>query len=165
MNHGEDLHWSLLFDMIKKTLHEFRTGVMTISVRLILFGILILAAHPVPADDPSNLHIQGVIQQQLKAFNADDYPAAYRYASKHIQSKFALDEFKAMVQTGYPQIARSLRTSFGDFTYSEDRVHAVAHVDVTGVDHVTVQARYRMVMEDGAWKIDGVVLYDRTRPI
>jgi hypothetical protein len=129
-----------------------------------LLGFLIFAVNPVLADDSSRL-IQGVIQQQLKAFNTDDYPAAYRYASKHIQSKFALDEFKAMVQTGYPQIARSLRNSFGDITYSEDRAHAVAHVDVTGVDHVTVQARYRMVMEDGVWKIDGVMLYDRTRPI
>jgi hypothetical protein len=76
-----------------------------------------------------------------------------------------LDEFKAMVQTGYPQIARSLRTSFGNIAFSEDGTHAVAYVDVTGVDHVTVQARYRMVLEDGAWKIDGVMLYDRTTPI
>jgi hypothetical protein len=76
-----------------------------------------------------------------------------------------LDEFEAMVRTGYPQIARSLRTSFGDITFSEDRMNAAARVEVTGADHVTVQARYRMVMEDGSWKIDGVMLYERTRPI
>jgi len=132
---------------------------------VILLGFLIFTAGSILAEDPSSLLIQGVIEQQLKAFNADDYPSAYRYASKHIQSKFALDEFKAMVQTGYPQIARSLRTSFGDITFSEDSVHAVAHVDVTGADHVTVQAQYRMVLEDGSWKIDGVMLYDRTTPI
>jgi hypothetical protein len=136
-----------------------------LQASITLLGFLIFAVNPVLAEDPSSLNIQGVIQQQLKAFNADDYPAAYRYASKHIQTKFMLDEFKAMVRTGYPQIARSLRTSFGGITYSEDGTRAVAQVDVTGVDHVTVQAQYRMVMEDGAWKIDGVMLYDRTRPI
>jgi hypothetical protein len=135
------------------------------GLSIILLGFLIFTASPVLAEDPSSLHIQGVIQQQLKAFNADDYPAAYRYASKHIQSKFALDEFKAMVQTGYPQIARSLRTSFGEIAFSEGRTHAVAHVDVTGADHVTVQARYRMVLEDGSWKIDGVILQGRTNPV
>jgi hypothetical protein len=36
---------------------------------------------------------------------------------------------------------------------------------VTGTDLVTVRARYRMVMEDGSWKIDGVILFDRTTPI
>ena len=147
--------------------HPMRSNVLWLHLQVFitLLGFLIFAAHPVLADDPSGLLIQGVIQQQLKAFNADDYPAAYRYASNHIRAKFTLDEFIAMVRTGYPQIARSLRTSFGDITYSEDRAHAEAHVDVTGVDHVTVQARYRMVMEDGAWKIDGVMLYDRTTPI
>lgn len=161
----EDLHWGSMFYMIKKTLHEYRPGVITILVGLIPFGILILAAHPLLADDPSSLLIQGAIEQQLKAFNADDYPAAYGFASKHIQSKFALDEFKAMVRTGYPQIARSLRTSFGDITFLEDKMRAMARVEVTGADHVTVQAQYRMVLEDGSWKIDGVMLYDRTTPI
>jgi len=131
---------------------------------VILLGFLLFTASPVFADDPSRL-IQGVIQEQLKAFNADDYPAAYRYASKHIRAKFMLDEFEAMVRTGYPQIARSLRASFGDISLSEDKRHAVSRVEVTGADHVTVQAQYRMVLEDGGWKIDGVMLSDRTTPI
>ncbi|MBI3812322.1 MAG: DUF4864 domain-containing protein [Nitrospirae bacterium] len=129
-----------------------------------LLGLLIFAAGPVHADDPAGRLIQGVIQQQLKAFNADDYPAAYRQASKHIRDKFTLDEFSAMVRTGYPQIARSLRAVFGEIRVSDDRLHATAPVDVTGTDHVTIRVRYRMVLEDD-WKIDGVMLYDRTVPI
>jgi Domain of unknown function (DUF4864) len=131
---------------------------------VILIGILILAVHPVLADDLNSRSLQEVIQEQLKAFNADDYPGAYRYASRHIQDKFSLEEFRAMVRSGYPQIARSLRNSFGVIVYSEDRLHASARVDVTGVDHVTVRAEYRMVMEDGRWKIDGVILLGRTTP-
>lgn len=130
---------------------------------LLLFGFLVFKAGPVIADDPG-LFVRGVIQQQLKAFNADDYPAAYRFASKHIQSEFSSDEFKAMVQTGYPQIARSKRTSFGDIAFSEGGTRAVVRVDVTGVDLVTVRAQYRMVLENGSWKIDGVIIYDRTAP-
>jgi len=132
---------------------------------IILLGFLILAVNPVLADDPASRSLQEVIRQQLTAFNADDYPKAYGYASRHIQDKFSLEEFKAMVRTGYPQIAQSLRTSFGDIAYSEDKLHASAQVDVTGVDHVTVRAEYRMVMEDGRWKIDGVVLLGRDTPI
>jgi hypothetical protein len=129
-----------------------------------LVGFLILTASPVHADEPAGRLIQGVIQQQLKAFSADDYPAAYRQASKHIQDKFTLDEFRAMVRTGYPQIAKSLRAVFGEVRYSDDRLHATAQADVTGTDLVTVRVRYRMVLEDD-WKIDGVMLYDRTVPI
>jgi hypothetical protein len=132
---------------------------------LTLLGLLIFTVSPVLADDPSGPLIQGVIHQQLKAFSADDYPAAYRHASKHVQDKFTLDEFKAMVRTGYPQIAKSIRAVFGEIRYSDDRLHATAQVDVTGTDLVTVRVRYRMVMEDGSWKIDGVILFDRTTPI
>jgi hypothetical protein len=142
----------------------------TVSRRLkralpLLIGFLIFTAGPVHADDPLGLLIQGVIQQQLKAFNADDYPSAYQYASKHIQSKFTLDEFEAMVRTGYPQIAKSIRTVFGGISYSTDRLHATVQVDVTGADRVTVRAQYRMVLEKGNWKIDGVMLLDRSTPI
>lgn len=132
--------------------------------RLFLIGLLILAVRPVLADDPSGQPIREVIHQQLNAFNADDYAAAYRLASRRIQYKFTLDEFKAMVRTGYPQIARSLRTAFGGISYSEDKVHATARLDVTGVDLVTVRAEYRMVLENGHWKIDGVALLGRTTP-
>jgi hypothetical protein len=52
-----------------------------VSVHLILIGVLILAVRPVLADDPSGQPIREVIQQQLNAFNADDYAAVYRLAS------------------------------------------------------------------------------------
>ncbi|HEY5595176.1 MAG TPA: DUF4864 domain-containing protein [Nitrospiria bacterium] len=136
-----------------------------IVFRLILFVFLMFGAGPAHADDPSNPLIRGVIQQQQKAFNADDYPSAYRHASKNIQAKFTLDEFRALVRTGYPQIAKSIRTAFGEIRYSDDRLHATAQVDVTGADLVTVRARYRMILEEGHWKIDGVMLFDRTTPI
>jgi Domain of unknown function (DUF4864) len=142
-----------------------RSYLLRAPLSVTLLGFLMLAVHPVLAEDPLSQSLQEAIQQQLKAFNADDYPGAYRYASRHIRDKFTLDEFKAMVRTGYPQIARSLRTSFGDIAYSEDKDHATARVDVTGVDLVTVRAQYRMVFEDGSWKIDGVVLLGRTTPI
>ena len=38
-------------------------------------------------------------------------------------------------------------------------------VMVTGLDRITVTANYRMVWEDGKWKIDGVVMTEERMPI
>src|SRR5215210_5453928 len=48
-----------------------------------------------------------VVRRQLDAFNRDDYRAAYRVAAPEIQAQFPLAEFRRMVESGYPQIARS----------------------------------------------------------
>jgi hypothetical protein len=132
---------------------------------LLLIGFLTFSGNSTLADDSAGLLIRDVIQRQLKAFNADNYPAAYQFASRHIQNKFTLEEFEEMVRTGFPQIAKSIRTTFGGIGYSTDRLHATAQVDVTGADRVTVRGQYRMVLEKGNWKIDGVMLLDRSTPI
>src|ERR1700752_512690 len=91
--------------------------------------------------------IRSVIQQQLDAFNREDYAAAYLFASRHIRTKFSRPEFEVMVKNGYPQIARSLRVVFNAISFSESN-RAVAGVTITGKDRVTVTASYRMVLED-----------------
>lgn len=115
--------------------------------------------------NPQEQEIQSVIQQQLDAFNRKDYDTAYSFASRHIQTKFSRPEFEEMVKDGYPQIARSRRAVFEKITFSETENRAMATVTITGLDRITITANYRMVREDGKWKIDGVMMIHERIPI
>jgi len=106
-----------------------------------------------------------VIQQQLNAFNRDDYDTAYSFASRHIQAKFSRSEFEQMVKTGYRQIARSRRAVFDKIAFSDAENRAMASVTITGLDRITITANYRMVREDGKWKTDGVMMTSERTPI
>lgn len=116
------------------------------------------------AAEPSEL-IQAVIQNQMKAFNDDDYTAAYAFAAESIRERFSKERFEAMVRAGYPQIAKSSRAVFGEIALSKDKQAAVATVRVTGKDHVTVVAQYQMLLENREWKIGGVMILEESRPI
>lgn len=135
-----------------------------ITTHLIALWLLIFTSDPAKAADSSISHIKSVIQQQLKAFNEDDYDAAYQYASRHIQSVFSRTEFETMVRTGYPQIAKSRKKSFGEITLSDKSTRAIAIVRVTGVDRITVIAQYKTVLEEGTWKINGVMILEQITP-
>jgi len=109
--------------------------------------------------------IRSVIQQQLNAFNREDYDTAYFFASRHIQTKFSRPEFEQMVKTEYRQIARSRQAVFDKIIFSGVEDHAVATVTITGADRITITANYRMTLEDGRWKIDGVMIISQRMPI
>jgi hypothetical protein len=95
-----------------------------------------------------------VIRLQLDAFNRGDYRAAYRFASPEIQAQFPLTEFRRMVQTGYPQIARSRKAVFGAPEARGGQVNVP--VTVTGQDGVTVRVLYMMRHIRGGWRVAGV---------
>lgn len=131
----------------------------------LLFWLSLSVVAPLQSDTPAE-GIKSVIREQMKAFNEEDYRAAYRFASRGIKERLSLERFEAMVRTGYPQIAKSRAAAFGEITLLEGGARAFAIVHVTGADHVTVKARYLMVLdEEGGWKIDGVVLLEEIRPV
>ncbi|MCG3112113.1 MAG: DUF4864 domain-containing protein [Candidatus Manganitrophus sp. SB1] len=131
---------------------------------LSLFSLSLFPAHPSAAADPTDL-IQSVIRQQMKAFNEDDYATARTFASEGLRQRFSKERFEKMVKSGYPQIAKSHLVSFGEILFSDDTQAAVATVHVTGKDRVTVIARYLMVLEGNAWKINGVMILEEIQPI
>lgn len=136
-----------------------------IAVRLMVLCLILFHACPVvAAAEPADL-IQSVVQRQMKAFNENDYPTAYTFASESIRRRFSKERFENMVKSGYPQIAKSHLVSFGEITLSGDKQAAVAIVHVTGKDRVTVIARYEMVLEEAGWKIGGVMILEESRPI
>lgn len=137
---------------------------MTGARLMVLFCFVLFPMQSATATDPIDL-IQSVIQQQLKAFNADDYATAQTFASEGIRQRFSEERFEKMVRSGYPQIAKSHLISFGEILFSDDRQAAVATAHVTGKDRVTVIARYLMVLEGDGWKINGVMILEEFQPI
>lgn len=137
-------------------------------MRIVRWWMLLLLVFfpiaPAGAAEPAGL-IQSVIQRQMKAFNEDDYRAAYAFASGSIRRRFSTERFEKMVKSGYPQIAKSHLVSFGEITLTNDKQAAVAVVHVTGKDRVTVIAEYQMVLEEGEWKIGGVTILEEMKTI
>ncbi len=110
------------------------------------------AAHLSPA--PVKQELTAVIDAQLSAFRANDYPKAYTFAAAMIRDMFPEDRFKEMVKTGYPLIADSAKAEYGlAFDTGEE---AVVNVTVESADGKRTQYQYLLKKEDGAWKINGV---------
>lgn len=101
--------------------------------------------------------IEDTIGQQLEAFKADDFGAAFDFASPMIKNIFRTPEnFGAMVRQGYPMVSRP-----GEVTYLEQREVAgaiwqkVQIVDGAGRVHVL---DYQMIQTPEGWQINGVQL-------
>ncbi len=136
-----------------------------IVASLFILFFLIFTRLPAYSFDAPIRQIKSTITQQLKAFKNNDYQPAYRFASCHIQSELSLMEFETMVRTGYPQIDKSLKISFGEMTLFDGDTRAAVIVHITGMDRTTVTTRYRMVLEEGGWKNNGVTNLRQLMPI
>ncbi len=113
--------------------------------------------------EPSSAHLStapvkqeliAVIDAQLTAFRANDYPKAYTFAAGMIREMFPVEQFETMVKTGYPLIAGSSKAEYGlAFDTGEE---AVVNVTVESADGKRLQYQYLLKKEDSAWKINGV---------
>ena len=107
-----------------------------------------------PSTDPVKQELTAVIDAQLAAFRANDYPKAYTFAAGAIQGMFSRERFEEMVKTAYPVIAGSAKAEYGlAFDTGEE---AVVNVTVENAGGKRVQYQYLLKKEDGAWKINGV---------
>ena len=124
--------------------------------RMVLALVLALMLGGAPASAQER-GIEDTITQQLEAFKADDFGAAFDFASPTIKNIFRTPEnFGAMVKQGYPMVWRP-----GEVTYLEQREIAgaiwqkVQIVDGTGRVHVL---DYQMIQTPEGWQINGVQL-------
>lgn len=110
-----------------------------------------------PADAAA---IRQVIQSQLDAFQKDDWPRAFGYASPGIQTRFVNpDVFSQMVRTGYPMVYRPKTVEFRDL--SATQYGPTQRVFVVGPDGRAYMAFYTMERQaDGSWRIDGCTLVE-----
>jgi Domain of unknown function (DUF4864) len=116
-----------------------------------LFGLHALA------DEPRNTTIEGVIQNQITAFQADDFATAFAFASPNIKGIFQTPEnFGAMVAQGYPMVYRpdavrmlELRRVAGNLW------QRVMVTDQAGRTHLL---DYMMIETADGWQINAVQL-------
>jgi hypothetical protein len=98
--------------------------------------------------------IRAVVEDQLAAFQRDDGAAAFAFASPGIQAEFGtVENFMAMVRSGYQPVYRPREVAFGDATAGDDG-RIVQRVELVGPDGVPVVALYTMEQQpDGSWRI------------
>lgn len=96
-----------------------------------------------------------VIDAQLAAFRAEDYPKAYTFAAAEIKGVLGVAEFEVMVKRGYPVIARSATAEYGLAFDTGDQ--AVVNVRVVDENGKGVEYQYVLKKEGGRWRIGGVV--------
>jgi len=128
--------------------------------RLILIVTMVLGlagavrAQTEVTPDPA---IEGVIQGQIDAFLADDFGAAFEYASPNIKTIFgSVDRFAAMVKQGYPMVHRPREVQFLELREINGALWQKILVrDGAGVYHAL---DYQMIETENGWQINGVQL-------
>ena len=133
-----------------------RTGSRRPLARVAALAAALLWLAPAPAIAQSE-PIERVIGEQIEAFLADDFEAAFGYASPGIRSMFGDPQnFGRMVRRGYPMIWRPDSFRFEDLETVDGRLRqSVSILDRQGRAWV---ADYYMVKVGDDWRIDGVTL-------
>lgn len=101
--------------------------------------------------------IRSVIGNQITAFQADDFGAAFGFASPTIKGMFGSPErFGAMVRQGYPMVHRPDEVRYLGLRQESGRqVQWVMIRDGQGRVHFL---DYEMIEAEGGWQINGVRL-------
>ncbi|WP_299929383.1 DUF4864 domain-containing protein [uncultured Pelagimonas sp.] len=102
-----------------------------------------------------NPSIENTIEQQIEAFQVNDFAKAFEYASPTIQGLFGTSEnFGAMVQNGYPMVWRPKDLRFGELRQIEGNLwQQVIVIDQAGQ---VFALDYMMVEVKGDWRIAAV---------
>ena len=104
-----------------------------------------------------------VVNDQLAAFRADDFPSAYRQATTGVQQKFTLPQFEAMVRRELR--GHGERAAGGVWLACEWKGEtALVQVFFFAGDGSVRVFLYSLISEDGGWKIGGVEELNRYRP-
>ena len=122
-----------------------------------LLTVLLCVAWILPAqsESPKNPAIEETIARQIDAFKADDFAAAFSFASDGIRQMFGTPErFGQMVQNGYPMVYRPGEINFLELREAHGGLWQTVELrDRAGLYHVLA---YEMIEVGAAWKIDAV---------
>ena len=100
---------------------------------------------------PSELY--DVVQRQLQACRANNYPSAYRQVSSSFQQHWSFSEFSGMMQTSSLRILKAERVEFGPWECRGR--HAMVEVFFVNADGTVYPCIYTLINEGDHWKIDG----------
>jgi len=144
-----------------------------------------IAAHPVPrtaeapadadapgsADappvlDPKTWHVAAgparraalaAVTAQLAAIRAGDADRAWFYQSRGLHNNFAsAQQFEQMIQRGYPEFGHCRSAVFSPVWVNKTGDQAAVIVTVLGENGRRARGFYRLIREDGGYKIAGV---------
>jgi hypothetical protein len=102
-----------------------------------------------------------VVNEQLAAMRAADFPGAYRKATSGVQQKFTLPQFEAMVRRNYAEMTAAHRVEFGAMEVQGSSAYLqVFFFSENGSARAFV---YNLVAETDGWKIGGVEEWHRYR--
>ncbi|MDP3264876.1 MAG: DUF4864 domain-containing protein [Tabrizicola sp.] len=123
-------------------------------MRIGLFALLTAMHFALPAAAQEK-PIQDTIQNQLNAFQADDFATAFTFASPNIKGIFGTPEnFGAMVSEGYPMVHRPSAVTMLDLREVAGNLwQRVMITDEAGKTHLL---DYQMVETPDGWQINGV---------
>ncbi len=130
-------------------------------MRFRLFGlvmaVLVALGGAAAAQEAPNPAIEGVISDQLHAFEANDEDKAFSYAAPNIRDIFGTpSRFGEMVRQGYPMVWRPGSVKFLDLRQVAGALwQKVVITDAAGAVHVL---DYEMVPAGDGWQIGGVQL-------
>lgn len=92
-----------------------------------------------------------VVRSQQEAFAEGDFAAARQLASASFRTFVSLREFQAIIEQGYPFLLDDPEVSLTQCLM----VGSVAVLRISVQAQPAVGLAYRLVEEDGAWRIDG----------
>jgi hypothetical protein len=135
-----------------------RRDLLLTGFALLIFAGRARAQMPAAVSQADRLAIRRVIEAQLAAFQRDDGPGAFAFASPMIRGIFATPEnFMAMVKSAYQPVYRPREVAFRELANLEGA--PAQEVYLVGPDGQAVIALYVMERQpDGSWRIDGVDL-------
>lgn len=123
----------------------------------VLLALVVVAsfARDTHAEQGAAVEIEGVISQQMDAFQGDDFTRAFGFAADNIKRMFGTPEnFGKMVKRGYPMVHRPADVRFGAIRQEGDAVwQRVLVRDVAGALFVL---DYLMVPTEAGWRIAAV---------
>ena len=135
---------------------NIRNNSLNLLLLFALVFIFIGNSLAITADEENE--IKSIVNQQLEAFQNDDFEKAYSFASPTIKKMFSSPEvFRKMVIGGYQAVYRPQSIKIG----SVEIIKGVATLKVYLVDPngEFVTANYLMEQqEDGEWLIGGCIL-------
>lgn len=123
-------------------------------MRLSAILLVLTLAFPVQAQEEP---IRKTIQNQLDAFQADDFALAFTFASPTIKGMFGTaDTFGAMVKNGYPMVYRPAEVEMLELREVAGNLwQRVRIVDQSGRVHLL---DYMMIETPEGWQINAVQL-------
>lgn len=138
-------------------LRDYRNMRFFLRITCLLIGLSGILIRPAAAEDAPNAAIESTINNQIAAFQADDFARAFTFASPMIKGIFGTSEnFGAMVQRGYPMVYRPSRVQMLDLRDVDGRLwQRVMVTDQAGATHLL---DYEVIEAQGGWQINAVQL-------